>query len=39
MGGQAAYLPRLLDLGITTVSVSPRLIGLARMSAKKHWQR
>lgn len=39
MGGQANYLPRLLDLGITTVSVSARLIGLARMSAKKHWQR
>lgn len=36
MGGQPNYLPRLMDLGITTVSVSPRLIGLARMSAKKH---
>ena len=39
MGGQPNYVPRLLDLGITTLSVSPRLIGLARMSAKKHWKR
>ncbi len=39
MGGQPAYVPRLLDLGITTLSVSPRMIGLARMSAKKHWKR
>lgn len=39
MGGQPNYVPRLLDMGITTLSVSPRLIGLSRMSAKKHWQR
>lgn len=38
MGGQAAYVPRLLDLGITTFSVSPRLISLSRMAAKKHWK-
>lgn len=39
IGGQPAHLPRLLDLGITTLSVSPRMIGLARMCAKKHWNR
>lgn len=39
MGGQAAYVPRLLDMGITTFSVSPRLISLSRMAAKKHWKR
>jgi len=35
MGGQPQYLPRLMEMGIRTVSVSPRLIGLARMAAKR----
>ena len=36
IGGQPQYLPRLIDLGIECTSVSPRLVGLARVSARKH---
>ena len=36
IGGQVEYVGRLMDLGITTVSVSPRLVGLARMAARKN---
>lgn len=36
IGGQPEHLPKLLDLGIRTISVSPRLIGLARMTARRH---
>lgn len=39
MGGQPKHLPRLMDLGIETVSVSPRLVGLARMGAKRALRR
>ncbi len=39
MGGQPKYLPRLVELGIRTVSVSPRLIGLARMAARRGLKR
>ncbi len=35
LGGQPQYLPRLIELGITTISVSPRLIGLARITAQR----
>lgn len=35
MGGQPQYLPRLIEMGIRSVSVSPRLISLARMTAKR----
>ena len=35
IGGQPQYLPRLLELGINRVSVSPRLISLARMTARR----
>lgn len=35
LGGQPKYLPRLVAMGINTVSVSPRLIGLARMAARR----
>lgn len=34
MGGQTEYIPKLLDIGINSVSVSPRLISLARLTAK-----
>ena len=33
MAGQAEYLPRLLDAGVDSVSVSPRLVPLVRMTA------
>lgn len=33
VGGQPQHLPKLMDLGIRSVSVSPRLIGLARTAA------
>ena len=36
MGGQPRYLPRLIELGIRCVSISPRQIGLARATARKH---
>jgi len=35
IGGQPQYLPRLIELGLECVSVSPRLIGLARITARK----
>ena len=35
MGGQPKYLPRIMEAGIRTVSVNPRLVGLARMTAKR----
>lgn len=35
MGGQPQYLPKLIAHGIRSVSVSPRLIGLARITAKR----
>jgi len=35
MGGQVQYVGRLMRLGITTVSVSPRIVGLARVAARK----
>ncbi len=35
MGGQPQYLPKLIAHGIRCVSVSPRLIGLARITAKR----
>ncbi len=37
IGSQPDYLPRLLDMGINTVSVSARLIGLARLAARRHF--
>lgn len=36
MGGQPRYLPRLIELGIRSVSVSPRQISLARATARKY---
>jgi phosphoenolpyruvate-protein kinase (PTS system EI component) len=36
IGGQPRYLPRLIELGIRSVSVSPRQIGLARATARKY---
>lgn len=36
IGGQPRYLPKLIELGIRCVSVSPRQIGLARATARKH---
>lgn len=39
MGGQPRYLPHIIDCGITSVSVSPRLVGLARVAARKHLAR
>jgi phosphoenolpyruvate-protein phosphotransferase (PTS system enzyme I) len=36
IGGQPQYLPRLIELGINCTSVSPRLVGLARVAARKH---
>lgn len=35
MGGQPQYLSKLIALGIRNVSVSPRLVGLARITAKR----
>lgn len=36
IGGQPRYLPKLIELGIRSVSVSPRQIGLARATARKY---
>jgi phosphoenolpyruvate-protein phosphotransferase (PTS system enzyme I) len=36
IGGQPQYLPRIIDLGINCVSVSPRQVALARVAAKRH---
>lgn len=36
LGSQPQYLPRLIDLGIRCASVSPRLVGMARVAARKH---
>jgi phosphotransferase system enzyme I (PtsI) len=36
IGGQPRYLPKLIELGIRCVSVSPRQIGLARATARKY---
>ncbi len=35
MGGQPQFLPKLIARGIRSVSVSPRLIGLARITARR----
>lgn len=35
MGGQPQYLPQLISRGIRSVSVSPRLVGLARITARR----
>ena len=35
MGGQPQYLPNLIARGVRSVSVSPRLIGLARITARR----
>lgn len=35
MGGQPKYLPKLIAAGIRRVSVSPRLVGLARVTARR----
>lgn len=35
IGGQPQYLPRLLDMALSTVSVNPRFVGLARMAARR----
>ena len=35
MGSRPEYIPRLMQMGIRTVSVSPRLIGLARVAAQR----
>jgi len=35
VGGDASLLPKLIAAGITSVSVSARLIGLARMAARR----
>ncbi|MBW7866005.1 MAG: phosphoenolpyruvate--protein phosphotransferase [Candidatus Hydrogenedentes bacterium] len=34
MGGQTEYIPKLLEIGANSVSVSPRIISLARLTAK-----
>ena len=34
IGGQPQYVPKLRAIGINTVSVSPRLVGMARLAAK-----
>ena len=39
MGGQVQYVGKLMQLGITTVSVSPRLVGLARVAARQELAR
>lgn len=36
IGGQPRYLPKLMELGIRSVSVSPRQISLARATARKY---
>lgn len=35
LGSNPEFLPRLMNMGITTVSVSPSLIGLARVAAQR----
>jgi len=35
LGSNPEFLPRLMNMGITTVSVSPSLIGLARVTAQR----
>ncbi len=35
IGGHPQYLARLLNLGLCTVSVNPRFVGLARMAARR----
>lgn len=35
IGGQPEYIPKLMECGIRSVSVSPRMIGTARMTAKR----
>lgn len=39
IGGQAQYLPKLLDAGISCVSVSARLVGVARLAGHRHGER
>ncbi len=34
IGGEPRYVPKLMELGIRTVSVSPRLVGMARLAAR-----
>lgn len=36
IGGQPQYLPKLLDAGISCVSVSSRMIGLARLAGRRY---
>jgi phosphotransferase system enzyme I (PtsI) len=36
LAGDPRFIPRLIDLGITCVSVSPRRIGTARRAAREH---
>ncbi|MBX3177036.1 MAG: phosphoenolpyruvate--protein phosphotransferase [Candidatus Hydrogenedentes bacterium] len=36
IGGQPACIPKLIDLGLRCVSVSPRQIGLARVAARQY---
>lgn len=36
IGGQPQFVPKLMELGLNCVSVSPRQIGLARVAARKH---
>jgi phosphotransferase system enzyme I (PtsI) len=35
IGGQPRHLPKLMELGLSTVSVTPRLVGLARLAARR----
>lgn len=37
IGSKPEFLPRLMHMGITTVSVSSNLIGLARVTAQREW--
>lgn len=36
IGGQPEFVSKLIDLGIRSVSVSPRQVGLARVAARQH---
>lgn len=36
IGGQPQFLPKIIDLGIRSISVSPRQVGLARVAARQH---
>lgn len=36
LGGQPQFLAKLLETGIHTVSMSPRLVGVARLAARKY---